>query len=454
MKKNHSIYFLSLITGLVLLILSVSSCKKFVDIKLPPNRLYAPLLFESDRALIASLNGVYSAMASSTSDAWIKPSLFADEVASSSDIISSQNTYSSTDPSPYSFFANYYKVIYNANYILEGLANAPAISPDTAKQVRGECLFLRALSHFQLVNYYGTPPLVLVSDFNVAAYVGNTSADSIYASIIADLKAAADLLPDKYPADRRVRANKQTVHALLAKVYLYRKDWPAAIAAASKVIERTELYSINPNVADVFSNTSNETIFQYWNGSGITSVGTTYVPADDTTRAFVHTVRDTLWKSFDAVNDLRYKYWLKQGTKVNLTKVLPFKYRRDVGGQFLIQFRLAELYLIRAEAYAESDKIAEGLEDLEVIRVRANLLDPLTISTKPALLQAVALERQKELMFEAGNRWFDLKRTGNVVTALLPLKPGFESFRALLPYNANANGVIGVNPNIIQNKGY
>src|SRR5438552_17436425 len=75
--------------------------------------------------------------------------------------------------------------------------------------------------------------------------------------------------------------------------------------------------------------------------------------------------------------------------------------------------RLAEQYLIRAEARTQENNISSAQTDLNVIRSRAGL-GPVTASDKASLLAAILHERQVELFTEWGHRWFDIKRTGTV----------------------------------------
>jgi hypothetical protein len=78
--------------------------------------------------------------------------------------------------------------------------------------------------------------------------------------------------------------------------------------------------------------------------------------------------------------------------------------------------RIAELYLIRAEARAQLGKNTLALADLNAVRSRA-AVPASTVATKDALLTAVSDERRVEFPFET-DRWFDLVRTGRVATVL------------------------------------
>jgi len=120
-------------------------------------------------------------------------------------------------------------------------------------------------------------------------------------------------------------------------------------------------------------------------------------------------------------------------------------------------FRLAEQYLIRAEAKAQqgTDMIGAAA-DLNVIRNRAGLANT-TASTHDDLLAAVAHERQIELFAEWGHRWFDLKRTGQVdavMSAVTPQKNPSGTWKTYQQLYPVPQSEISKNPFLKQNAGY
>ena len=123
------------------------------------------------------------------------------------------------------------------------------------------------------------------------------------------------------------------------------------------------------------------------------------------------------------------------------------------GNEYNVLLRLAEQYLIRAEARAQRDKITgsgSAAEDLNVVRSRAGLLGT-TATTKTAMLLAIENERAHELFSELGHRWFDLKRTGRADAVLGPQKATWTSTAVLFPIPASQ---ILYNNKLNQNLGY
>jgi hypothetical protein len=115
--------------------------------------------------------------------------------------------------------------------------------------------------------------------------------------------------------------------------------------------------------------------------------------------------------------------------------------------------RLAELYLVRAEARAQLNSTAGATSDVDSIRIRAGLPVLGTGLSKEALLQEVMLQRKLELFGEGGHRWFDLKRTGTAISELSYLKPNLASKpgHLLFPIPANERTK---NINLSQNTDY
>lgn len=453
MKNYHKKTTLKAIVGILLISMPLWSCKKFVDSK-PTTSLLGDYIFDNDATVTAALNGVYAQFVSSINSVYTTPSLLADELTYSYDLVSTNNTYT-PDDNLYGFFDRYYAAVYDANAILAGIDNAPKVTSATKAVVKGEALFLRAFCYFQLTNYWGNVPYVTSTDANVSANIGNTQAATIYQNIIADLKTSAGLLTNAYPDPNRTRANKQVVGALLAKAYLYTSDWANAEQSATDVIN-SGLYTINTDLNSVFVSTSNETLFQAWNNNGI-ALGSSFVPSNVTVASgWLYPVRPGLASAFGAT-DQRKGTWILAGTGAAATSYYVNKYKVKTTGtikEYQVIFRLAELYLIRAEARAQQNtpaSIAAGSADLQVTRNRAGLTTPLITATSTQLLTAIADERRKELSFEFGNRWFDLNRTGQTVPVLSAIKSNIDAHIMLLPF---LRKYTLLNTNLVQNPGY
>ena len=452
MKKANTIY---LSAGL-LCILAIGfgiSCKKFVDTPLPVNSLTTQAVFRNDSDVVAAVRGAYYDIAGVEGTATTFATLFSDEItflnAFGSALTAQTNTYDAT--TDYGIFNPYYKTIYDANSILEALASPGTLNNAVVQQVKGEAYFLRAYSHYKLVNFFGSVPLITTADVTKSALAGNTTITTTYTQLVADLNMAYTLLSDAYPSGYKARVNKQAAAALLARVYLYQKDYINAEAWSTKVIA-SGLYSPLPDPNNVFLSDSKETIWQLWNAGGYTDVGVNFIP--DPTSTVYYQVNPSLINAFEP-GDKRLTAWVQAGTGASSTIYYPYKYKqRDAASgssaEYLVELRLGEQYLIRAEARANQNNPGGSIADLNVIRSRAGL--PNASSNNQAdLLLKIEQERRIEMAFEDESRWFDLNRTNRTSYWLTPIKPTFTAKAMLLPF---PQAVINTNPNLKQNPGY
>jgi hypothetical protein len=156
-------------------------------------------------------------------------------------------------------------------------------------------------------------------------------------------------------------------------------------------------------------------------------------------------------------NDRRKDAWLLPNPLSTQQRFCPFKYKEGgnngSGAEYYMVLRLAEQYLIRAEARARQNKLTGingAVPDINSIRIRAGLT-PTSATTQQGLLDAVAQERRIELFVEWGHRWMDLKRTGKASAVLSPIKQYWDETDTLYPIPFSE---IQLNPNMTQNQNY
>lgn len=459
--QYHTLLCLALITA------TTVGCKKFVATDIPKNQIAAATVFSDDVSANSAVAGLYSYMyqlnnASSTfgglhttiytgmsADELNRPNLPSDPFLT--------NYIPPTESAISSMWLSCYTTIFNANAILEGLEVSGNITTAMKKQLRGEALFIRSFVHFYLVNLFGDVPLVLTTDIMQTANAGRTPVASVYERIITDLLESKSLLSEgyTYSNNERVRVNRFAASAFLARVYLYTGAWQNAIDAAGAVIDNTGLYALSADLSTVFYKNSKEAVWQFYSfgGDGHTTVGAALVPASATSIPN-YTMTNYLMDAFES-GDQRATTWVATSASNSQTFYRPYKYKQRVAtigptGEYDMVLRLAEQYLIRAEAKAQLNDITGAQEDLNKIRNRAGLQNT-TASDKDALLAAIEKERQVELFVEWGHRWLDLKRTHRIDAILTPVKPGWESARQLFPLPSVE---LSKNPALEQNPGY
>ena len=172
-------------------------------------------------------------------------------------------TFNSTGDGLDRWWATLYQGIRWANVVIE---KVPVIPMDTTLRNRyvGEVRFLRGLFYFDLVRAWGGVPEVTASI--PPLHLGRATSDEIYSLIVSDLQYAETHLTTKSEliSSDMGRATSGAAEALLAKVYLFQKDFVNAELYALKVIQSNE-YSLEPLFIDangVNGNNGVESIFE------------------------------------------------------------------------------------------------------------------------------------------------------------------------------------------------
>jgi hypothetical protein len=460
-------YFTSIIS-LIIIAAGLPACEKLIEIDPPVNEMTSETVFKSDATAKAALSGLYSLLCTSTTHSLYitaYSALSADEL----DYLGSAVTYDdvrtnsmlATSSNASGLFNDLYASVYRANSIIEGLQKYSGVTDSVRRQIVGETKFIRGYLYFYLVNFFGDVPLIIETDVTKTAMMPRTPKAEVYSQIINDLTAARDSLPANYNAssNNRINANKYAAQALLARVYLYTGNNAAAESNATEVINATSLFSLIPTASigtGIFVKNSNEVILQFMppvnNTDSYTREGAGFVT---TTTGF--SLRPSFINSFET-GDLRRSKWVRDITINSVVNYQPYKYKypstaaATAAGvtEYAVILRLAEQFLIRAEARAKQENITGALADMNIIRNRAGLLSSGT-TDKNALLLEIEKERKFELFCELGHRWFDLQRTNRADAILTPIKPNWQSTHILYPIPQTARDA---NVNLGQNDGY
>lgn len=449
----------------LLLVISTPGCEKFVDVGTPKTQVTTTTVYSSDQTAISAISGIYSRMVSNrvfagggdgsitmlaglSSDELI--GYFEGRIAFEQNAIAPNTSFVKSG-----LWQPAYQSIYYANAVLEGLSNSKNVTEATKRQLEGEAKFIRAFCHFYLVNLFGEIPIASTTDYRVNAVSARQPVDNVYQQIIGDLIDAQNLLMEDYiTGDERVRPNKYTATALLARVYLYKNDWANAEIQATSVIDHTSMYSL-VTLNEAFLSSSLEAIWQLKPVNPGRNTNEAGIFIITSTPGFV-SLTDTIFRSFEP-GDNRKTSWIGTIKTNGITYYYPNKYKIDEGSlsEYSIVLRLSEQYLIRAEARAQQGNLTESILDIDMVRERAGL--SLIADTNPDidksdLLLAIEQERKVELFAEWGHRWFDLKRTNRADAVLASIKsPTWESTDVLypIPQSEREN-----NANLSQNQGY
>lgn len=363
----------------------------------------------------------------------------------SDDIVCGQNT---TDPLWLSFTQDHsptqtntryfwyinYKIINNSNTVIEAVSKLS--NPDAAtQQLIGECYFLRAFCHFNLVRLFAkpysqdpaAPGIILRTSVADPAQKARSTVAEVYKSIIEDAEKGAELMSQQ----RGVQyASREAAWALLSRAYLYMENNDKCIEFSDKVINSPRFALTNSTTFQtLFSNAvaGTETIFCIAHttvddkgkfgsiASMIYSDGNSGWGEEFASRS----LRDTMAAHPE---DVRWKYIVKLDNgsggvalKNGIETYYISKFSFQGGSPTLsspIMFRLSEVYLNRAEARAKKNLANDALDDVDEIRKNRGLQASLYNRNVPAgstALDLVLKERRIELAFE-GHRVYDVYR--------------------------------------------
>ena len=449
-----SIVFLSLLPVMIV-VCCLSACKKLVDISTPKNQLTTDKIFADSTSATAAMINIYALFNSSIDVNYnAVMSCYTDELQYSGTtqqlIEYAQGAVAPANSTDLNFWQNSYFIIYSCNDVLAQSQRSAGLSQQFKQQFQGEAKFLRAFAYLNLVNTYGSVPLILSTSVNQNAIAERTDSASVYKQIVQDLLDAKNELTTGYIGQGKVRANQYAADALLARVYLWQKNWSQAESAADVVIS-SGLYSPLPSTLSTFTANSTETILAFYTQFGYIADGPNLIPTSGAPQFFYS---QTQLSAFEP-GDHRKSDWILTSQVDTNTFYSPFKYHNNTPNtsapEFLIALRAGEQYLIRAEARAELNDLAGAVTDLNVIRNRAGLTAYSSLTDQVSILNAIYHERQVELFSEWGNRYSDLRRYGRLSAINSTIKPGWKNTAVSLPIPQSE---INTDPNLKQNPGY
>lgn len=435
-----------------------------MEIGAPKTQIVSQTVFETEASASSAIRGIYALMMTNTSftkgsieeytgiasDELINYSTSANRVQFYQNSLTAINADVRTV-----FWGEAYKYISNTNVILEGLQKADQIPSSARQRLIGETLFIRGFCYYYLAALFGDVPYLATSDYKLNSKEPRSSFQEVLAKIEDDLIKAIDFLPAdfSFSGGERIQPNRGAATALLARIYLYQGEWEKAETAATAIISNTDTYSLLTDLNQVFSPNSAEAIWQLKpvipnTGAPQATIFILNSAPNGISRRVSMTTQ--LAGAFES-GDQRKMTWTKTFSNTSGSWNYFFKYRTtNAPTEYSMVFRLAEQYLIRAEARTHRGNFEGAQDDINAIRSRAGLPDTEADDTE-TLLNAILQERRVELFGEFGHRWLDLKRAGKSNAVLSLIKPQWQATDTLFPIPQSERLL---NPDLTQNEGY
>lgn len=422
----------------LLMTASLNSCQKYIDLK-PENSTYDEVFWEDAENISKATNGAYFLLRNSLRDAR-SYFIFGDVAAGNFTVGGDHwNMTSFSKSGNFNFhyapyleaslwnWTRFYEIVNQVNRVIE---NTPLIPDENfsggvaeKNSLVAEARFIRAFVNFYMQRVWGDVLLIKESykDPQNIPPVARSSQEETLQFCIDDLKFAIDHLDNS----TKTKASKGAAQALLAHVYAWQHDYVNAEKLSTDVINSAYSLESTANIRNIWAGGSSESIFElnmlysesggendreFFNvfltdpvvkGKGKGSAWTLNVE-------FKENYFEDEEARFDSVfrkGDTESEFYLRKYDNVNYYE--PDRTDVYAVSNNLVIYRLADLYLLRAEAHFKNGKTQQALDDLNLIRERAGLKK---IQTSGAdLFTEIFKERRRELVGE-GAAQFDVIR--------------------------------------------
>ena len=435
---------------LTIILVSFTRCTEENILDLTPiNNISIDASFTTPSLIESSVNGMYNAAAIGTYNSgtanggrgYVWGAAFVQQGDNrGEDVVNTatfyQLTYTATyDPTTANnvyYWIDGYRLINRANLIIEGVTNAVTkgvITKAVGDNYIGQAKFLRAITHFELVNFFART----YNDTPGAGHLGipyretgvdtqtdidegikqkrNTVAE-VYQKVLADLNDAEALITNT----SLTYASKNAAIAFKTRVYLHMRDWAKVISEGKKLDGKYSLEA-HPGTPFLNSYSNKESIFSILQAATLNPNVNAALASQYKRRTLV-CISPIIWRDPEWLADDKRRYESASDPLAmvftNSGRKYTNKYKDDVNYTDAAPvIRYAEVVLNMAEAYARTDDAVNGLKLLNQVRDRA-LASPSTQSyksfaDKASLVKAILKERRIEFLME-GRRWSDIHR--------------------------------------------
>jgi starch-binding outer membrane protein, SusD/RagB family len=431
-------------TILLVLVISATSCKKWLDLK-PQDGIVREEFWQTKEQVDAAVTGVYSSMLGTNDGSLSLAELFflwgearADMITPGFAADAAEIDFVNMNIQPNNYLANWRSVYQTINYCNTVIELAPAVlqkdntlTQEHLSRAIGEAKTIRALMYFYLVRTFRDVPLKLdatISDENIAP-IAKSPADTVLTQVVKDLKDAEPSLPLTYGNINtdKGRVTRYTVNAILADVYLWMEKYAECQAECDKIISSNRFGLIGGSQSLFnelyYEGNSTESIFELqFNAQKLNPFYNMHHPTIRRWGGATH-LMDLVFgqddpQTLEEEEDLRgngtslrasdFTIWKYIGANSTATSIRTF----DQSFANWIFYRYADVLLMKAEAINQLDQPLEASRLVKTIRERAHAFDfnsTMDSTSKSGMEEYILQERQREFAFE-GKRWYDVLR--------------------------------------------
>lgn len=429
----------------------LSGCKKILEVT-PQSSITEETYFKNEGDFEPYVTGIYTFMRTMANNVTYGTERSEELIAASNSRFGVAWSQIITPSSGAVNYNEWYRGIGHCNLLLTRIADFPFSSADTKKRIVAETFSLRAYLYFHLTRVIGDAPLMLeaVTNENVPLLARSSSVDvmkqiqSDLDTAIASFRSMSTFNVKSYPSKYRFAYGSAQALKADAKLWSAKvlgggnTDFTDAITAITEVeASGVTLNTDFKNVTTVRAPANPEVILAAFFQRDETSVGSNYglnalpflsivqgalnldslpYAQTSTNGQGAYQISPKSRALFTTSSDKRIPFtWVTErqasGPKISwITKYPGTKYADDrISDNDLIIYRLADLLLMKAEAYAGLNNMANAIDYLNKVRVRAGIGNYTGATTKTAVEKEILDERERELFFE-NKRWFDLVR--------------------------------------------
>ena len=333
-------------------------------------------------------------------------------------------------------YGSYYTLINRANHVITSVNSLDnsLFTGNSKDIILAEAHTLRALACFDLARTYGNVPVVLQpSTATSQTGIKKSLKADVFRQVEADLDIAEAKLTGTAWNVNKGRVSIWAVYAFKARLYLYQERWADAESYASRLIE-------NPDLRLTELKEGENWFVTRFSTEGIFEVACSISEANPVRTNFATAAEGGLGDYIaapdfaDLLNDPfvggKRSIYIARENAIDAWLIRIYNKSDRSSSVFL--FRLAEQYLIRAEARLKKTPadIQGAISDINVIKERANVetLDPSVSRSTDDLLLVVENENRLEFAFE-GHRYPDVIRTGRAGAVFGALNPAYLDSR-------------------------